>query len=47
LVSSCGIGAQTLNGLVADLNHDGKPDLAIFNFPLDFRPFNVVIALHQ
>ncbi len=47
LVSACGIGAQTYYGLVADLNRDGKPDLAIFNFPLDFRPFNVVIALHQ
>ena len=47
LVSSIGIGASTFNGLVADLNGDGKPDLAIVDFPLDFRPKNVVIALHK
>jgi hypothetical protein len=47
LFSSSSTGAQSVGGLVADLNRDGKPDLAIQNFPLAFRPNNVVVVLHQ
>ena len=42
-----GSGADTIDMIAVDLNHDGKPDLVIANFLLDFRPPNVNVAFHK
>jgi len=33
--------------IASDLNRDGKPDLVIGNFLLDFAPPNVDIVFHK
>jgi hypothetical protein len=47
LLSSFSPGVQSIGGIVADFNHDGKPDLAVQNFVLNYRPTNSVIVLHK
>jgi hypothetical protein len=40
--------ASGVEGLTAsDFNRDGKPDLAIANFGLDFRPPNLDVVFHK
>jgi hypothetical protein len=40
-------GAQGNAMVAADLNRDGKPDLVILNFLLDFAPANVDVVFHK
>jgi hypothetical protein len=40
-------GADTVSMTAADLNHNGKTDLIITNFGLDFRPPNVDVIFHK
>ena len=40
-------GADTNSMLASDLNRDGKPDLVITNFMLNYRPPNADILFHK
>lgn len=40
-------GADTVAMTAADLNHNGKADLILTNFQLDYRPPNVDVVLHK
>jgi hypothetical protein len=40
-------GADNNAMVAADMNRDGKPDLVIVNFLLDFRPPNVDVVFHK
>ncbi len=40
-------GADTVSMVATDLNGDGKPDLAITNFMLGFRPPNADVIFHK
>jgi len=37
----------SISMVAADLNGDGKPDLVIVNFFIDFVPPNVVVVFHK
>jgi hypothetical protein len=40
-------GASAVAITASDLNRDGKPDLVIGNFVLDFAPPNVNVVFHK
>ena len=46
-VTSYAIGLFSVWTIAADLNHDGKPDLAFLTYTLDYKPTTVTVLLHQ
>ena len=46
-ITSYAIGVNSLFSVAADLNHDGKPDLAFLDFGYTFRPLSVTVLLHK
>jgi len=46
-ITTYAIGANSVFSITADLNHDGKPDLAFLNFGYTFKRPTVTVLLHQ
>jgi hypothetical protein len=40
-------GAAAVGMVLSDVNRDGKPDLVIGNYVLDFVPANINVVLHK
>jgi hypothetical protein len=41
------IGVNSVFSVTADLNHDGKPDLAFLNYGYLFKPPTATVLLHH
>jgi hypothetical protein len=46
-ITTYAIGVNSVFSVAADLNHDGKPDLAFLNYGYLFKPPTVTVLLHQ
>jgi FG-GAP-like repeat/IPT/TIG domain len=46
-VTTYAIGVNSVFSITADLNRDGKPDLAFLNYGYTFKPPTVTVLLHQ
>jgi hypothetical protein len=46
-ITTYAIGVNSVFSVTADLNHDGKPDLAFLNYGYRFKPPTVTVLLHH